>query len=35
MISCIFLFQFTVCMQKLYNHSWPDKKCLLFVHKMF
>jgi hypothetical protein len=35
MISCIFYFDFAVCMQKLYNHSAAYKNSPVFVHKMF
>lgn len=35
MISCIFLFDFTVCMQKLYNHSGVTKNFPAILCKMF
>lgn len=35
MISCIFTFDFAVCMQKLYNHSGITKNFPMFPHEMF
>ncbi len=35
MISCIFCFEFVLCMQKMYNHSTMAKNFLPIVHKMF
>jgi hypothetical protein len=35
MISCIFLLDFAVCMQKLYNHSGITKKFPKFPREKF